>query len=237
MKRILTNTLIAATTISLIFLNSCRDPDIIPEVPPDVEPTGPRTEIYEKIMAQFPEGEDITTSQAALFDGAAKKHVVLTEASPIYVTFISEGASFPNSFGYYIYNGNSPASTDQVDVQVLFPHVNDKVLNQGDRLQLGEGTFPAGTVVGFFLIIKGWEQNKVHYDRETFYTDIALNPHQQQQHVLFRQKELGDIVLTFEDRLTSQVSDKDYNDIIFTVTDNTEDKAVSKFDLTNVPEL
>jgi hypothetical protein len=115
--------------------------------------------------------------------------------------------------------------------------VSNRVLKQGDRLQIGDGKFPAGTIIGFFLIINGWEQGAVKFDRETFYTDFALNTDGQQQHVLFQQKELGDIVLTFEDELTSQESDEDFNDIIFTVTDNKENKEVTNFDLTNVVGL
>lgn len=235
MKKNLTKILYAAVMLSMSF---CSDSNRVAERPKKIVPTGPRAEIYEKIMAQFPEGVDIKTSQQALFDAGAQKRVILTAESAIYVTFISEGASFPNSFGFYTYNINdTPASAEEIDVQILFPHVNKQVLDQGDRLQLGEGTFPAGTVVGFFLIIRGWEHGTINYDRETFYTDSALNPDQQQQHVLFKQKDLGDIVLTFEDQLTSSVSDKDYNDIIFLVSDNTEEAPVTRFDTSNVPEL
>ncbi len=238
MKRILNVSMVAASALSLVLISSCGDRGLVRERPKDIVPTGPRAEIYEKIMAQFPEGQSIMSSQQALFEAGVTKQVILKQESPVYITFISEGASFPNTFGYYTYNSeNPPTSAGQLKLEVLFPHVTDKILNQGDRLQVGEGSFPAGTVIGFFLIIKGWEQGRINFDNETFHTNMEFNPDQQQQHILFKQKDLGDIVLTFEDQLTSQSSDEDFNDIIFLVSDNSEDKPVTKFDLADVPEL
>jgi hypothetical protein len=104
-------------------------------------------------------------------------------------------------------------------------------------LKLGDGKFPAGTVIGFFLIIKGWESGEVHYDRETFYTNFELNTDDQQQHILFKQKDLGNIILSFEDILTTQASDNDFNDILFMVTDNVENKPVTKLNIDSVVEL
>lgn len=121
-------------------------------------------------------------------------------------------------------------------MNILFPHVSERVLRQGDRLRLGNAKFPAGTVIGFFLIIDGWERGEIHYDRQTFFTDSGLNPNGEQQHVLYKHKELGDIVLSFEDVLTSTSSDKDYNDIIFTVTDNTTEAEVTNFDVSGMKE-
>jgi hypothetical protein len=236
MKNILIKFTCTAAMLSLMFCS--KKDETIRERPEEIVATGPRTEIFQKIMALFPEHKNVKTGQKALFEASAAKQVVLSAESAVYVTFISEGASYGNTFGWYQYDGNAkPTQPSDVKVNVLFPHVSDRVLKQGDRLQLGDGTFPAGTVIGFFLIINGWEGGSVHYDRETFYSDIDINTEDQQQHVLFKQKDLGDIVLTFEDVLTSQDSDADFNDIIFTVTDNKEDKAVTKFNLTYVVEL
>jgi hypothetical protein len=153
------------------------------------------------------------------------------------VTYISEGASYSNSFGWYSYNGNVPTQPSDIEVHLLFPTVSSNILAQGDMLRLGSGKFPAGTVIGFFLVIKGWEGGEVHYDRETFYTNFDLNTDDQQQHILFKQKDLGNIILAFEDVLTTQASDMDFNDILFMVTDNRENKPVTNLNLTSVIEL
>lgn len=234
MKKVMIRLMGAAAMLSLMFCSN----EGIKERPDDIEATGERAEIYQKIMAEFPEHKNIKNTQGALFEATAAKQVVLTGESPVFVTYISEGASYGNTFGWYSYNVNDkPEQRSDIELHVLFPHVSHRVLKQGDRLQIGDGNFPAGTVIGFFLIINGWGGGTIHYDRETFYTDYTLNTDAQQQHVLFKQKELGDIVLTFEDDLTSQQSDQDFNDIIFTVTDNKENKEVTKFDLTNVVSL
>ena len=223
--------------ISLAMLFSC-DSDRIKQRPDDIIETHIDPAVYQKISEQFPEGQNMQQSLSQLFEANAQKQIVLSQASNVYIAYISEGASYANSFGWYTYNVNDkPITASDLDLHLLFPHVSDKVLNRGDMLQLGDSEFPAGTVIGFFLIIRGWNNGEVNYNNETFYTDYELNTDDQQQHVLFKQKDLGNLILTFEDQLTSQVSDKDYNDILFMVTDNKSGQAASKINLSNVPEL
>jgi hypothetical protein len=234
MKTILTNLVCLA---AVLLIASCSR-EGIKERPDGVVATGERLETFQKIMGEFPEHKNAESTHAELFEAKASKQVVLTKESAVYLTFISEGASLQNSLGWYTYNVNSkPGDATQIEKNILFPHVSERVLKQGDRLQLGKGTFPAGTVIGFFLIIDGWDAGEIHYDRETFYTNFEFNTDDKQQHVLFQQQTLGDIVLAFEDVVTTHESDQDFNDIIFTVSDNTKEEAVASFDLTNVVKL
>lgn len=234
MKTIITNLIFAA----LILVTGSCSREGIKERPTDIVATGERLEIFQKIMGEFPEHKKVKNSHPELFEEGAFKHVLVTKESAVYLTFISEGASLANSLGWYSYNSNSkPGDATQIEKHILFPHVSQRVLRQGDRLRLGDGTFPPGTVIGFFLIIDGWEAGEIHYDRETFYTDFEFNTDNAQQHVLFQQQELGDIVLAFEDVAVNQSSDQDFNDIIFTITDNTNEEQVTNFDLTNVVKL
>jgi hypothetical protein len=227
--------IICVAKVLAIF--SCRE-ERIKERPEDIIPSTVNSEVFQKIMEQFPESKDVKEIHHVLFEAGSEKQVVLSSESEVFVTFISEGASFSNSFGWYSYNGNEkPTQPSDVDVHLLFPTVSERILKQGDMLKLGDGKFPAGTVIGFFLIIKGWEGGEVHYDRETFFTDFGLNTDDQQQHVLFKQKDLGNLILAFEDELTSQSSDQDFNDIIFMVTDNTKNEPVANFSLNSVVEL
>jgi hypothetical protein len=222
----------------LAMVTGCDREDRIPQRPTDIVNVGERAEVYQKIMTQFPEHKNVRTSQTSLFEASASKQIELTAESDVYVTYIGEGAGYDNTFGWYSYNVNEkPASKSDLKLNVLFPKVSDKVLKQGDRLKLSDKKFPAGTVIGFFLIIKGWSYGEIKYGNETFYTDIDYNTDDQQQHVLFKQKDLGDLVLAFEDQLTTQASDQDYNDILFTVTDNPENNPVTRFNMTNVIEL
>lgn len=231
MKTKIFQTCAAALVISLASCDEGR----IRERPENIVPTGERAEVYQKIMEDFPEHTNVKAGKPELFEGATRKEIVLKSASDVYVTYISEGASYSNTFGWYSYNPNAkPGQASEVELHVLFPHVSDRVLRQGDRLKLGDQQFPAGTVVGFFLIIRGWEGGAINYDNTTYYTDMGWNPNGEQQHVLFRNATIGDLVLTFEDELTSQDSDQDFNDLIFTVTDNPDDNPITKFDLTSV---
>lgn len=234
MKSLVINCLCAAVIISFA---SCDREGGISERPDDIVATGERLALFQEIMADFPESKNVKAAKPELFESATRKEIVLKSESDVYVTFISEGASLANTFGWYSYaSGAKPANASAIQMNLLFPHVSSRVLRQGDRLRLGESKFPAGTVIGFFLIIDGWDRGEIHYDRETFYTNFEFNPNGEQQHVLYKHKELGDIVLSFEDVLTSTSSDKDYNDIIFTVTDNTTEAEVTNFDITGVKE-
>jgi hypothetical protein len=234
MKSLVINCLCAAVIISFA---SCDREGGVSERPDDIVATGERLALFQEIMADFPESKNVKTAKPELFESATRKEIVLKSESDVFVTFISEGASLSNTFGWYSYTaGSKPSNVSDIQMNLLFPHVSSRVLRQGDRLRLGEAKFPAGTVIGFFLIIDGWERGEIHYDRETFFTNYELNPNGEQQHVLYKHKELGDIVLSFEDVLTSTSSDKDYNDIIFTVTDNTTEAEVTSFDITGVKE-
>ncbi|MBK6265281.1 DUF4114 domain-containing protein [Marivirga sp. S37H4] len=219
----------------LVCLFSCEEEEIITETPDDIVPTVIKDEVLQEIERMFPEKENFRAGHPELFEVSAEKNILLSKESEIYLTFVSEGAGFKNSLGFYTYQkGNEPSDPSALDLQILFPNVSDDILNQGDMLQLGKGTFPAGTVVGFFLIKKGWS-GEVNYDNETFYTDIDFNT-ETQQHVLFKLEEFDEIILAFEDKMPSENSDLDYNDIIFTISDNRDQNITDSFDLRKVVE-
>ncbi len=224
-----------ALLLILVVCGCGRDRVGITEKPDKIISTKACPTLYSSIMEQFPEFKENTTKQEVLFQAGVKKKVVLLKESEVYVSFISEGAGYNNSFGYYSYDSAAPpADPSQLELKILFPSVSGKILKQGDMLQLGSGKFKAGTVIGFFLIVGGWENKTVNYDKLKLYTDLQFNPSGAQQHVLFKQKDCGDVVLAFEDRVISESSDADFNDIIFTVTDNRSDLEISTFDLRSV---
>lgn len=209
------------------------------ELPPDIIASKPCTTLYQGIMEMYPEHKRNNEVYSQLFAANAEKRIILTKDSEVFITFISEGAGWSNTLGYYAYNLNDPpGSPSDTDKKVLFPNINDEVLNTGDMLQIGDGEWPAGSVIGFFLIPRGYENGLVHYTKTSLYTDINLNKNSYQQHILFKEGECGDIVLAFEDRLQDLADcDFDYNDIIMTVADNKEQLETTSFDLTNLVVL
>jgi hypothetical protein len=203
------------------------------ERPDNIIDTIPCPTLYSRILELFPENVEIT--QQVLFSDSAQKKVVLNTASEVYVTYLAEGAGYRNSVAWYSYNKNQPpASADQLDLHVLFPDVSSDILQPGNRLKLQDGAFPAGTVIGFVLIINGW-QGKVDFDKVKLYTDYQFNPNKRQQHILFQEKTCGALVLAFEDNTSvSDKDDADYNDIIFTVEDNNTSLENTSFDETGL---
>jgi hypothetical protein len=203
------------------------------ERPDDIIDTIPCPTLYARILELFPENVAIT--QHILFTDSAQRKVVLLNDTEVYVTYLAEGAGYRNSVAWYSYNKNQPpTSASQLELHVLFPDVSSDILQPGNRLKLQEGKFPAGTVIGFVLIINGW-QGKVDFDKTKLYTDYEFNPNKRQQHILFQEKTCGALVLAFEDNTTvTENDDADYNDIIFTVEDNNTSLENTSFDETGL---
>jgi len=188
--------------------------------------------LYNNIINLFPEQENAMEAAATedLFvengfepDGL---NLVLEEETEVYISFVWEGAGWTNTLGYYTYHiDNPPASVDDLEKHVLFENASlsgsGGNLNTGDTKQVGTGAFPAGTVIGFYLVAKGWNSNtnSMVEGQYTHYTNLEFNPDNLQQHTLFMEdfdNGCGDMVMTFEDtRITG--GDKDYNDLIFIV--------------------
>lgn len=195
--------------------------------------------LYPRIIELFPEGQSNITSYPALFSDTVQKELLLVKESEVYVTFISEAALYFNTLGWYSYtNGHRPNSVTEISKEVLFENISSPPLEQGDMLQVGAQKFPAGTVIGFFLISNGYSEKGINFNNPTFYTDLNLNSNNSQHHVLFREKNLGNIILGFEDLpFDSTACDKDYNDVLFSITDNKDGFKDISFDDSKIPKL
>jgi len=195
-------------------------------VPDDVEPTEPCETLMGNISEMFPERKDVRKMHEDLFSETAILNIHVKEETPVYVSFIDEGAGWRNTFGYYAYPADHPPqSIDDLEKHKVFPNVS-KVgegggLDFGDRVQLGDGSFPAGTVIGFYIVAQGWKNGLMVDGVYTHYTDKQFNIDQAQQSTLFISSDCDDIVLTFEDiKVSSESCDHDFNDIILTIKDS-----------------
>jgi hypothetical protein len=158
-----------------------------------------------------------------------------------------DGGSWYNTMGYYSYTQNNPpTSISQIHPQVLLP--NTATLGAGgglvigDMVQVGTGSFPAGTVIGFYLVSSGWQNGIMVPGFYTNYTLPSLNINNNQQCVLYFEKDCNAIVMSWEDMSQSDptyTSDDDFNDVIYTVSDNEDplDNPSTSFDLSKVPQL
>ncbi len=211
-------------------------------VPDDVEPTDPCETLMANISELFPERLDVRNVHDDLFSDTAVLSIHVTEETPVFVSFIDEGAGWRNTFGYYTYPAdNPPQSIEDFEKLIVFPNVS-KVgegggLDFGDRVQLGDESFPAGTVIGFYLVAQGWKNGLTVDGVYTHYTDKLFNIDQAQQSTLFISSDCDDIVLTFEDiKVNSSSCDHDFNDIILTIKDS-KDMGMpnTKLDVSGLP--
>lgn len=212
----------------------------VEEIPQGIIRTVTNPTLYPRIVELFPNMQ-AEINFPFLFSDTVQKKIVLTGETEVFITFIAEKAVYKNTVGWYSYPlGSEPTSVKNVNIHLLFPNVSAKdeggELEQGFMLQLGEKKFPKNTVIGFFLIIQGWQNGLINYNAETHYTDQNLNRGGHQQHILFKEKDSGDIVLGFED-LPYESGDKDYNDLLFKVSDNKDGFKNIYFDLKRLPEL
>jgi hypothetical protein len=227
--------------IALLLLSfACKDEEVFTEVPPkpsdifhvDLCPT-----LSSNVTSLFPESQNNQEKYAQIFSSTSQQHIVLTQDTEVYVSFVTEAATMGNVLGYYLYNTSAtPGSPEEIQKELIFPNVDNTILTFGDTRQLGTGKLKAGTVIGFFLIISGYRNDGVYFKRPTFYTDTNWNTDQSKQHVLFEESECHSIVVGFEDKNNS-TADKDYNDIIFMVSDNTANEKTESFDIKTIVTL
>ena len=231
--------------LSLVFLLAiaigCSEKEklveVVEEVPEDIVATKLCETLYSNIMSMFPEFKNNQQKYAALFSDTAQKQIILTKDSEVYVSFVGEGASITNTLGWYHYDQASTPDMKNINKELVFPNISNTVLKTGDTRQLGNGKFKAGTVIGFFLVVGGFSDNTVDYRKPTFYTNFEWNESQSKQHVLFVEKQCGDIVVGYEDKLVVNGSDSDYNDVTFTVSDNVSQLHTTSFNLKSVGRL
>ena len=227
-------------TVLLLLGFACRNDEAFKEMPPvpeDVFNIELCPALVNNITALFPESKNNQAKYAQLFSADVQQRIILTKDADVYVSFVTEAAAFGNVLGYYVYNSSTPpGSPEDIEKQLIFPNVDNSYLSTGDTRRLGTTQLKAGTVVGFFLIVGGYRNDGVYFKRPTFYTDYAWNADRTKQHVLCEEKECKSIVIGFEDK-TIDLADKDYNDIIFTVSDNIHKQENTSFDLQKVVVL
>lgn len=235
---------ILCTTVLLVgfsILNfSCKDEEVFtetPQKPDDIFSVTLCPTLIDNVTSLFPESQNNHDKYAQIFASESQQQIVLTKDTEVFVTFVTEGAAMGNVLGYYTYNsGATPGSPDEIQKELIFPNVDNTILIPGDTRQLGSGSLKAGTVIGFFLIVAGYRNDGVYFKRPTSYTNANWNTDQAKQHVLFRENECGSIVVGFEDK-NSATADKDFNDVIFMVSDNKSSAENTSFDLQTVVSL
>ncbi len=164
-------------------------------------PTLPAS-LYNDTVYLLPEGLDIrNNTRGVTLNGDDASNIVLdpTKESEVFVTFVSEGAGYLNSVGYFLYEAdNPPTSRSQVtNEKIIFANAsmdsplsrltstNQYTVNLGRIAPLTSFGQPVKTGIGFFIASNGFKStgrsgkpgvNESQNPDWVFYTLKALNP-------------------------------------------------------------
>ncbi len=194
--------------------------------PPDIL----QSNLFDDLNNSLPEYRSVPQFNPEYLAGK-ETNLVLRKEADVWVTFVTEGASYRNSLGFY---------TDHTkELKIIFPNASlpgsSGNLKAGSKVYLGR--FPANTNIGWFIVVNGWTGSQVNSAATIFYSDPELNPEQnptlKTHMVLLNDKSRNIMFLGFEDQRRDGRTDNDFNDAVFYVTTNPVD-APSTSNVSNI---
>lgn len=183
--------------------------------------------LRDRMSLIFRSKENLMERKPEFFSDDPVTDVFLTKDTDLEVTFYSETAGYKNILGYYVYEADNPPATveDLMDMTLIFPNTSAKGsggwLRRGNKVCLTN--LKAGSVVGFFMIVDGWN-GQVTSGITTNFTTKNLNTElpveYRQTSLLLGVEDEDAMVLTFEDRKLPG-GDKDFDDAVFILQTST----------------
>lgn len=169
---------------------------------------------------------------------------ILSETE-VSVSFITEGAGYRNSLGYFIYETKSqPKSIAEIET-VYIIYANCSKINSGGNLKTGDTMqlvfsmmddeinyrFPVGYSIGFLLFPDAWNGSNMKRNIRPYCSISRLNPENADElkyhTVCILPEEFNNLLIGFEDiDRESSGCDHDFNDCVFMI--NTDISSVSK---------
>lgn len=197
-------------------------------------------ELLARIGTSLPEHYNLQDTHPEYIDDDIQPNLELTDDADVWITFVSEGASYKNALGFYTYDtaAGPPADPASLDLTIVYP--NCSFVDSGGGMESGMkiylGQFSGGTSMGWFLVRDGWiEDGTVSEDSLRYYSDMQYNPEASwrlQHSVLLYDSDYNTFVMGFEDKGRAY-GDNDFNDAVF-LADATP---VEHVNLTNIPAL
>lgn len=204
-------------------------------------------DLVSKVKFMLPEGKDIRqNSQGLLPDSDDKTNVRFKEDADVWVTFISEGAGYLNSVGFFAYDQASPPQFPKdVAEKIIFTNASmnspleEASSSKQNTVYLGE--FKAGQALGFMIAANAFSGSGRLYNGKRiagvkdnmdpkwiFYTLRGLNPEKPSAQNLnvhtVMLKDASDasdgyqrMVIGFEDINRESGGDHDFNDVVLAV--------------------
>jgi len=185
-------------------------------------------ELLSFINASLPGSRPVPVYHPDYLTTTTKTTLNVTKTSDIWVTFVSEGASYTNTLGFYKYpTGHPPASASDIDsIKIVFPnaslHGSGGAMYSGDKVLIGR--FQPGTSVGFVLLQNAWNSTtkSVNTNATKYFAEDALNNEKSgyQRHTVLLYDDTHKLFLnSFEDQQRdNNKSDNDFNDLIYYAT-------------------
>ena len=174
----------------------------------------------------LPEKKDLRITDPELLTTKAIADLAITQQSDVFITFVSHGGGFTNTFAFYTYPTNqAPASTKDIKIiTYVFPNSGYLTpLQPGDKVKIGR--FNAGTSVGFVLLQKAWDANADTLNNKVvhFCSNDVLNPevdpNLKKHAVLINYPPQNIVLIGFEDvDRTYPTCDNDFNDLVVYAT-------------------
>ena len=191
------------------------------------------------ISQALPETKNLIKSTPTLFNDPTTANMVTTAPCQIWVSFLSEGAGYKNTMGYFYYPTNSaPTRVSAISKKiVIFPNSSaagsDGSMIMGDRVRLmyydeksaqWTDVFPAGITVSWFIISDAFRpdigNSGINKSGKVFFYSIpSFNSDNFTHDVLFLDQATNKMVIGFDDQPIGS-GDSDFNDIVFSVTAN-----------------
>jgi hypothetical protein len=170
----------------------------------------------------LPDQTDLRISNPELLTTKAIADVAITQQSDVFITFVSQGGGYTNTFAFYTYPTNQPPTSTK-DIKIItyvFPNSGILTpLHRGDKVKIGR--FDAGMSVGFVLLQKAWDtttntlNNKVVHFCSNDVLNPEVDPNLKKHAVLINYTPEKKVLIGFEDiDRTSPYCDHDFNDLV-----------------------
>ena len=210
----------STTYQSLGTYNTLGLPDFL--LPPDTI----SSDLHSFIRSTLVDGVDLRTTHPELLTNKAIADIPITQPSDVFITFVSQGGGYANTFAFYTYpTSQPPTSTDDIKlITYVFPNSgNFTPLKGGDKVKLGR--FDAGTSVGFVLLQDSWDtightlHNKVVHFCSNDVLNPEVDPNLKKHAVLVMYPPENKVLIGFEDMdRTKENCDNDFDDLILYAT-------------------
>jgi len=189
------------------------------------------------LNAALPERQPVPSYHPEYLANTVPNNLALTEQCDVWITYITEGAGWYNSLGFFTFNTNNPPATAAAidSIKIVFPNLSNVGSNSsstgyagggglypGNKVYLGR--FPAGKSIGWVMFANGWNGSQVTNGNYLIYSIPALNPEtdpaKKKHTILLRDATRHSIMFGFEDQRRDQGADQDFNDGILYIKAN-----------------